>query len=100
MSTIDPSIGRDTDGLWAITTYFNPMRYQRRQSNYHQFRKNLKAPLLTVELAYGTDYDLRAEDAEILVHLRTRDILWQKERLLNLALQNLPSSCRNVVCVD
>ena len=98
---IDPSVGRNSDGLWAITTYFNPMRYRRRRANYEQFRKHLKAPLLTVELAYGTDYDLRNDDdAEILIQLRARDILWQKERLLNLALQALPSSCRNVVCVD
>jgi hypothetical protein len=43
---------------------------------------------------------LGQHDAEILVRRRGRDVLWQKERLLNLALQALPDECRKVVWVD
>jgi hypothetical protein len=88
------------ESLWAITSYFNPMSYQRRRANYRLFRERLNVPLVTVELAYGRDFELSDGDADILVQLRARDILWQKERLLNLALGALPNHCRNVVSVD
>jgi hypothetical protein len=76
------------------------MRYRRKRANYRMFRERVRVPLVAIELAYGPDFELGEEDAEILVQLRGGDILWQKERLLNLALQALPDSCRKVACVD
>ena len=46
------------DMLWAITSYFNPMQYQRRRANYRLFRKYLRVPLVAVELSYGPDFEL------------------------------------------
>jgi hypothetical protein len=89
--------GRD---LWAITSYFNPMGWQRRLANYRLFRERLSVPLVAVELAYGPVFELTKSDADILIQLRGVDILWQKERLLNLALQHLPNTCQKVVLVD
>jgi hypothetical protein len=92
--------GVKATGIWAITAYFNPMRYRTKLSNYRLFRERLDLPLVTIELAYGSDYELDQYDAEILVQRRSQDVLWQKERLLNLALQALPDECRIVVWVD
>jgi hypothetical protein len=39
-------------------------------------------------------------DAEIVLRRHGRDVLWQKERLLNIALAALPSHCRRVAWVD
>src|SRR6185436_16414039 len=89
----------DSD-IWGITVYFNPVGYRRRRDNYRVFRQRLRIPLLAIELAYGSEFDLDEGDADILVQLRGRDVLWQKERLMNLALQALPAACRRVVCVD
>jgi hypothetical protein len=86
--------------LWAITCYFNPAGYRRRLANYRVFRQHLSLPLVAVELAYGPNFELDGHDADILVQLRGRNIMWQKERLLNVALQTLPSSCRKVVWLD
>ena len=86
--------------LWAITAYFNPLRFRRRLSNYRVFRKRLNVPLVAVELAFGSEFELRDEDADILVQLRGGAVLWQKERLLNLALQALPRSCSKVAWLD
>ena len=87
--------------LWAITSYFNPMRYRRRLANYHTFRENLKVPLITVELSYGAEnFDLREGEADTLIQLRGQDVLWQKERLLNVGLGALPSECTKVVWLD
>ena len=87
-------------GLWAITSYFNPVGYQRRRANYRIFRERLKVPLLAIELEYGPAFELGEGDADILIQLRGRDVLWQKERLLNLALDVLPDSCRYVAWLD
>ena len=91
---------RNADGLWAITAYFNPIRYRRKRANYRIFRQHLGLPLIAVELAYGSDFELADDDAEILIRRRGGDVLWQKERLLNLALQALPDECRKVAWVD
>jgi len=86
--------------FWAITSYFNPVRYRRRLANFRVFRKHLNVPLVAVELAYSDGFELQVGDADILLQLRGGAVLWQKERLLNLALQALPKSCRKVAWVD
>lgn len=86
--------------LWAICAYFNPQRYRRRRTNYSVFRQQLGLPLLAVELGFDGVYELTDDDAEQLVQLPTGDVMWQKERLLNLALERLPGSCDTVLAVD
>jgi hypothetical protein len=92
---------RDAGRFWAITCFFNPLRFRRRSLNYRRFRQRLQLPLVAIELAYGPDFELREGDAEILLQLRGgSDVLWQKERLLNLALRALPDACRQVAWLD
>ena len=86
--------------LWAITCYFNPQGYRNRLRNYRLFRERLGVPLVAVELSYSDSFELTNEDADILVQLHGRDLLWQKERLLNLALAELPAECDKVVWLD
>ena len=86
--------------FWAITCYFNPVGYKRRLENYLAFRRNLTVPLVTVELAYGDEFALRPDAADILIRLPGKDVLWQKERLLNLALSKLPEQCDRVAWLD
>lgn len=100
MTAIRTFSGRNPDGLWAITAYFNPLRYRSKLANYRLFRAHLDLPLVAIELAYEPDYELGEADAEIILRRRGRDVLWQKERLLNIALQALPDDCRKVVWVD
>ena len=88
------------EDLWAITCYFNPIGYKRRLLNYLAFRRELTIPLVTVELAYSNDFDLRPDAADILIRLKGKDVLWQKERLLNLALARLPQHCDSVAWLD
>jgi hypothetical protein len=90
----------DAGPLWAITSYFNPAGYRRRRLNYRVFRERLKVPLVAIELSFDGRFDLRPADAEILIQRRHGDVMWQKERLLNLALGALPAECRYVVWVD
>jgi len=86
--------------LWAITAYFNPGGYRQRLANYRVFRRRLDVPLVAVELSYGDDFELTKSDADVLVQLRGGDVMWQKERLLNIALSALPASCSKVAWID
>ena len=92
--------GPYADGLWAITSYFNPMRYRRRLVNFRTFRERLNVPLVAIELTYGSEFELQEHDADILIRLHGGAVLWQKERLLNLALQAVPTSCRKIAWLD
>jgi hypothetical protein len=88
--------------LWAITSYFNPAACRHRYDNYLRFRQALAVPLLTVELFFGDRPDLNAADAEQLLQIRANsaNLLWQKERLLNLACEALPADARHVCWLD
>lgn len=86
--------------MWAITCYFNPAGYRRRLEAYRVFRAGLTVPLLAVELAYGGRSELQASDADLLLQMPGRDVLWQKERLLNLAIRALPPECEEVAWLD
>jgi hypothetical protein len=86
--------------MWAITSYFNPARYKRRLSNYKRFRENLAAPLVTVELSIDGMFELTKEDADILIQINGGAVLWQKERLLNVALRAVPAKERFIAWLD
>jgi len=93
--------------LWAITTFFNPAGYKNKKENFDIFRKQSKLQglkLIAIELAFDdTPFELsKDEDADMLVRLRgsTENILWQKERLLNIGRSLLPADCDKVVWID
>ena len=86
--------------LWAITSYFNPAGYRRRLATYREFRRRLAAPLVTVELSFDGAFELRRDDADILLQIRGGDVMWQKERLLNVALRQVPETCDKIAWLD
>ena len=56
------AIHRKSSDFWAVTAYFNPIGYKRRLENYRRFRRELKVPLVTVELFYGERSELEPGD--------------------------------------
>lgn len=90
----------DSPPMWAITTYFNPIGYQSRRQNYRIFRKRLQLPLIAVEHSATGQFDLEDSDADIVIRLDGGDVMWQKERLLNVALEALPRTCWAVAWLD
>ena len=72
--------------MWAMTSYINPMRYKRRFTNYKMFREKLGIPLVTVELSFDGHFELTDKDADILIQISGGAVLWQQNRLLNVAL--------------
>jgi hypothetical protein len=91
-----------TDDLWLVTSYFNPCKYSTRRRNFEIFQRSLQHSglrCLTVECAFG-DTPFELPGSEGVLQVRCRDVLWQKERLLNLAIANLPPSCTKVAWLD
>jgi hypothetical protein len=86
--------------LWAVTAYFNPLRYATRLVNYRMFRERLRVPLLAVELGFDGQFDLDYDAADVVIRRTGRDVLWHKERLLNEAIAALPARCDRVVWLD
>ena len=90
--------------IWAITCFFNPHGHRNKSRHYRLFRQGLQCagvPLLTSELAFGdAPFELTARDADRLIQLPAEDVLWHKERLLNLSLDRLPDGCDKVAWID
>ncbi|MBS0308363.1 MAG: hypothetical protein JSS58_05265 [Proteobacteria bacterium] len=88
--------------LVAITTYFNPCRYATRRRNYDLFIAGMRrsgVPCITVECAFG-DAPFELPAALDVLQVRADTLLWQKERLLNLAASWLPARCKYVAWLD
>lgn len=92
--------------IWGITTFFNPADYVNKLENYKKFRRSLKQQglkLLTIELAFfNKEFKLTKNDADILIQVRgdEKNIIWQKEALLNLGIKKLPDGCDKIVWLD
>ena len=86
--------------MWAITSYFNPLGNRFRRRNFDAFRRSLGMPLIAIELSDSGRFELDSECAERIVRVTCSDLLWQKERLLNIALNELPATCGVVAWID
>ena len=93
-------ISSGADDLCAITSYYNPLGYRTKLSNYETFRANLcpDLRLITIECAFGdSDFVLGREDC---IRVRASDVLWQKEKLLNMAAFGLPAKYKKIAWLD
>jgi len=90
------------DDLWIICCLFNAANYKSMPRKYALFEKSLKDSglrFITVECAFdGQPFSLKP--SENIVQVRSNSVLWQKERLLNLALSRLPQQCKKVAWLD
>jgi hypothetical protein len=86
----------------VVTCYFNPSRYETKRVNFERFVKGIEAAgadLVVAELAFAdAPFELPAGDR--VLQLRGSGIMWQKERLLNIAIERLPEACRKIAWVD
>lgn len=90
--------------LWGVAAYFNPIGYRSRRENFRTFREHSGRQglqLIVVECALeGQPFELRDDDAEQVIRVRSDAVLWQKERLLNIGFAQLPDDCDKVVWLD
>jgi hypothetical protein len=88
--------------LGVVTSYFNPCGYRARAENFERFVEPLRAagiPLVIVEACFpGEGATLPAHHASLRVP--ARDVMWHKERLLDLGAAWLPPACTKVAWLD
>jgi glycosyltransferase involved in cell wall biosynthesis len=87
---------------WVISCYYNPLRFESRARNFEIFYRQLldsNVPFLIVECAFGNEKFTLPERRNI-IKVRAQDVLWQKERLLNLAERLLPPGAKYVIWLD
>lgn len=90
------------NNLWVVTSYYNPCRWKTRRQNYDQFidhLNSLEIPHITIECVF-CDEDWELPNNINIIKTRADSLLWQKERLINLAVSWLPKECEYVAWLD
>jgi hypothetical protein len=87
----------------VISCHFNPCSYRSRQKNLErciaQLAQQSIAPFLA-HLAFRDDERLVQTADTTIIALRGRDVMWHKERLLNLLVRRLPPRFTKVAWLD
>ena len=88
--------------LAVFSVYFNPLNWVSRKRNYLEFAAALegKADLFTVELSFSSEFFLSQSDNVFRLKAKDNNILWQKERLLNFLLDNVPKEYTDIAWID
>ncbi len=90
------------EDLAIVTSFFNPCGYRTKWQNFAQFQRSLVSSglhLLVVEGAFG-DEPFVLPPGESTLQIRCRDVMWQKERLINAALSSLPRRFTKIGWLD
>jgi hypothetical protein len=53
-----------------------------------------------MELSFDGRFELTQADADILIQISGGAVLWQKERLLNVAIKSVPQIAKNIAWLD
>ncbi|MBX8633125.1 MAG: hypothetical protein KHF84_01250 [Thermoplasmata archaeon] len=90
------------DDLWVVSTYFDSEGFASKSRALRAYLRSItKSGIhwLLVEGSFGKrPFVLPA--SEHVIHIHCPSVMWQKERLLNLAIHHLPKSCHKVAWLD
>ena len=90
--------------LYVVTCISNPVRYRSRYRLYRQFAKHVEdsgAILYTIECAFGDrPFEVTNSADQHHVQIRSKEELWNKENLMNLAVARLPLEAKYIATVD
>lgn len=90
------------DDLWVVTCYFNSSNFITKYENYLLFIASLERSAinyLVIECAFD-DQSFSLPESPNVMKVRSDSIVWQKERLLNMAVAVLPDACKKVAWID
>ena len=87
--------------LAVITSFFNPSNYSKTKINYSNFSTDICnfADLFPIELSFDNNFFITNKNC-IRINGADKNILWQKEALLNIALEQLPKEYTDVAWID
>jgi hypothetical protein len=83
-----------------ISCFFNPKNDPRRAKNWHTWRNALsdvEIPIISIELSFNSKFETYSE---IKLAGNENNLLFQKETLLNIALNSLDDSIDKVIWLD
>lgn len=83
--------------LAVVSCFFNPCNSQSRLDNFRRFERSLGVPVVTVELSFDGEFQI---DGAIQIRGNESHLMWQKERLLNIAIESLPDDVDAVAWID
>ena len=93
-----------SDPVYVVTTVFNPIRFNSRWRLYNKFAHHVTTSggiLYTVEVALGDrEFSVTTSNNPCHLQLRSREIIWHKERALNLLIHRLPANWKYLAWVD
>lgn len=105
LATIEPAPRYlNAEGLGVVACYFNPGRFRTKRENFEMFAAPIRAGGLTrvfVECAFeDTPFDLPKSGDVLRIRGEGAGVMFQKERLLNIAARHLPEHIRHVAWLD
>jgi hypothetical protein len=86
----------------VVACYFNSHNYASKRRGFELFRGSMersRVPLFIGECAFGDERFELAPDGSVF-QFRTPDLMWQKERLLNLTIERVPDRYTKIAWVD
>jgi hypothetical protein len=98
--TVNRNRYREHSEAVIISCYFNPQKSQYRTKAFNTFYDSIKhLNHLIVECVIG-DAEPELKSSKNVYHVYTKNLLWHKEALLNLAVTKLPAKYKYVFWVD
>lgn len=99
-----PALTPIAEKLFVITCVSNPVRYRSRYRLFRSFEKHVAdsgAVLYTIECAFGErPFEITRSDNPYHIQIRTKDELWNKENMMNLAIARLPLEAKYIATID
>jgi len=86
----------------VLTSYFNPARYRSKLANYTRFMRPFLqsgSEVFAIECVFG-DGSPELTGFPNVSTVMAESMVWQKERLLNLLLNRIPSKYTKIVWID
>jgi hypothetical protein len=86
----------------VVTCYFNSHNYASKRRGFELFRHSMErsgVPLFIGECAFGEE-EFELAPSSSVFQFRCRDVMWQKERLLNLTIDRVPDRYTKIAWVD
>lgn len=86
--------------LAAITCLFNPCNFQVRNDNYWRFRESIskQCDLFTIEAVFPGQAPTVPDAVHVMA--QANQLMWLKERLFNIMLEELPACYDNIAWID
>ena len=90
------------DDLCIISTYYNPCNYKSKKENFDKFLYSLidsELHFIIIESVFENE-EFTLQKHKNIKRIRGKHLMWQKERLLNIALKFVPKKCSKIAWLD